>query len=73
MSSRDLASGDGGERRWALRRLRAAVAEQSRAQDASEAAGGTPNELEAAASLRAADVEVGARQRWLKSVDDGDY
>ena len=73
MSSRHLASSDGGERRSALRRLRAAIAEQSRAQDASEAAGGKPNELEAAASLRAADVEVGARQRWLKSVDDGDY
>jgi len=73
MSSTDLAASDGGERRRALQRLRAAIAEQSRAQDTSEAAGGKPNELEAAASLRAADVEVGARQRWLKSVDDGDY
>ena len=73
MSSRHLASSDGGERRQALRRLRAAVAERARAQDASEASDRKPNDVEVAASLRAADVEVAARERWLKWVDDGDY
>ena len=71
MSSRH--SSDGGERRQALRRLRAAVAERARAEDASEASDRKPSDVEVAASLRAADVEVAARERWLKAVDDGDY
>jgi hypothetical protein len=73
MSSRQLASSDGGERSRAVARLSAAVAEQSRAQDASGAAKSKPNDVEVAAALRAADVEVAARERWLKSVDEGDY
>jgi hypothetical protein len=73
MSSRHLVSSDGGERRHAIRRLRAAIAERAHAEDASEASDRKPNDVEVAASLRAADVEVAARERWLKSVEDGDY
>jgi len=73
MSSRNLASSDQEARGRAVQRLRAAVAERGRALEARESAGNTPNDVEARASLRAADDEVVARERWLKAVDDHDY
>jgi hypothetical protein len=67
MSSRHLASGDEDERGRAVRRLQAAVAERGRARDAQEPSAGS---VEADTSLRAADDEVAARERWLHAVDD---
>lgn len=60
MSGRQ-ASSDGDERRRVIRRLRAAVAERSRAQDASEAVDRRPN-----------DGRIGA-PAVARSVDDSDY
>jgi hypothetical protein len=73
MSSRHLASRDEGERGRAVQRLQAAVAERGRARDVRKSAEDAPDEIEASASLRAADDQVAARERWLKSVDDHDY
>jgi len=73
MSSTNLASSDKHTRGRALQRLRAAVAERGRALEARESASDTPKDVEANASLRAADDEVVARERWLKAVDDHDY
>jgi hypothetical protein len=73
MSSRHLASGDEDERGRAMQRLRAAVAERGRAQDARQSAEDTGDDVEASASLRAADDQVAARERWLSSVDDHNY
>ena len=73
MSSRHLASSDKDERVHALRRLQAAIAERGHALEARESASDTEDELEVSASLRAADDEVVARERWLKAVDDHDY
>jgi hypothetical protein len=73
MSSRHLPSGDEDERGRAVQRLRAAVAERGRVHDARESAEGTRDDVQASASLRAADDQVAARERWLNSVDDHDY
>jgi hypothetical protein len=73
MSSRHLASSDKDERMHALQRLQAAIAERERALEARESASDTEDDLEVSASLRAADDEVVARERWLKAVDDHDY
>jgi hypothetical protein len=73
MASRHLASSDKDERAHALQLLQAAIAERGRALEARESAGGTRDELEVSASVRAADEEVGARERWLEAVDDHDY
>jgi predicted nucleic acid-binding Zn ribbon protein len=73
MSSRHLASSDGGERSRAIQRLWAAVAEAERTRAQDVPVGRKPNDVETAASLRAADVEIAARERWLKLVDDSDY
>jgi hypothetical protein len=73
MSSRHLASSDKDERGRALQLLKAAVAERERAQDARVTANETPDDVEASASLRAADDQVLARRRWLEAVDDHDY
>jgi hypothetical protein len=73
MSSRHLASRDKDERGRAVQLLKAAVAERERAQDTRETANETPDDVEASASLRAADDQVQARERWLKAVDDHDY
>jgi hypothetical protein len=73
MSSRHLAPSEGGERRQALQRLQTAIAERGRALETRESASDTHRDLEASASLRTADDQVLARERWLKAVDDQDY
>ena len=58
----------------AVRRLDAAVVEQTRVRGQHEAAKGTSGELlQANASLCAADEQVTARGRWLEWVDERDY
>jgi hypothetical protein len=61
-----------GERAVGVRRLKAAIAQRKLAQDHQMAAKGTGNEIEAAASVRATDEQVSARQRWLEWVGDRD-
>lgn len=58
------------EHERATKRLDDAVAEQARAHEDRERA---PEEVRTDASVRAADDEVQARERWLKAVDDQDY
>jgi hypothetical protein len=58
------------EHERATKRLNDAVAEQARAHEHRERA---PEEARTDASVRAADDEVQARERWLKAVDDQDY
>jgi hypothetical protein len=73
MSSRHLASIDEGERGRAVRRLKAAVAERGHARDVRESARDAQDDIEASASLRAANDQVEARERWLEAVEDHDY
>jgi len=63
VSSRHLASSDDSERELAVQRLRAAVAERKRFQEARESAGNKPDDVKTVASLRGADDEVAARRR----------
>jgi hypothetical protein len=73
MASRDRppqADGEGARATW---RLGVAAIERSRLRDAHKAAKGTARELETNSSLRAADDQVRARERWLQSVDDHHY
>jgi hypothetical protein len=73
MSSRHLGSIDQNSRDRAVQRLRAAVAERGRALDELESAGDAQADVKVSASVRAADDEVVARERWLKAVDDHNY
>ena len=57
-------------REGAVRRLRAAIAEQDRLTYRHEAAVGTAGEANADANRRAAGDEVQARDAWLRWVDD---
>jgi hypothetical protein len=57
----------------AVRRLRAAIAEQDRLTYRHEAAIGTSTEATADAARRGADEQVMARDAWLRWVDDDDY
>jgi hypothetical protein len=57
----------------AVQRLRAAVAERGRALGERESAGDAQADVEASASVRAADDQVVARERWLKAVEDHNY
>ena len=57
----------------AVERVDAASAERSRLRDAHERAMGTSSDLQASASLRAANDEVAARERWLQWVEDERY
>ena len=66
MSSRHLASGDDSERGRSVERLRAAVAERRRLDEA----GDRPDAIEVTTARYAADDQVAARKRWLESVDD---
>jgi len=66
MSSRHLASGDDSERGRSVERLRAAVAERRRLDDA----GDRPDAIEVTTARLAADDQIAARKRWLESVDD---
>jgi hypothetical protein len=53
-------------------RLAAAVAEQDRARGRHAGAEGTSGEMEATVSMRAADEQVSARERWLEWVGERD-
>ena len=57
----------------ARERVDAAAGESSRLRDEHEQAKGTPGELDAHASLEAANQEVAARKRWLQWVEERDY
>ena len=73
MSSKQTPSGDEGERGRAVERLQKAVTQRGRAGEEHDASAGTPRDVEAGASVRAADEEIAARERWLKAVDDNSY
>ena len=60
------------ERTAGQQRLATAVAERQRARGVRTAAEGTPAEMEAAVSMRAADEQVSARERWLEWVGERD-
>jgi hypothetical protein len=60
------------ERTAGEQRLAAAVAEKDRALGRHAVAEGTAAEMEAAASMRAADEQVTARERWLEWVSERD-
>ena len=62
----------GGEHGRAVERLDAAVEEQSRVRDEHDQVAGTSKDVQADASLRAADERVVARERWLTAVEDHD-
>jgi len=57
----------------ARERVDAAATERSRLRDECERAKGTSRELQADMSLRAANDEVVARERWLRWVEERDY
>ena len=61
-----------GERLAGEQRLGDAVEERTSARARHEAAKGTAAEMEAAVSSRAADEQVGARERWLEWVSQRD-
>jgi hypothetical protein len=65
--------GAGDAHAQALERVDTAAQERSRLSDECESAKGTARELRADASLRAANDEVAARQRWLQWVEERDY
>jgi len=70
----DQPYGAGGDARTeAADRVDAASAERSRLRNAHERARGTSNELQADTSLRAANGEFAARERWLQWVEDSHY
>ena len=73
MLSRDRAPRAEGELVCAVRWLDAVVIEQTRVPGQHEAAKSTSDELQANASLCAADEQVTARGRWLEWVDERDY
>jgi nicotinate-nucleotide pyrophosphorylase len=73
MSNRDRHLQAEGEHERAVQRLYAAVEQQSRVRTERDGAKDAPDAVKADASLRAADDEVSARERWLKAVDDQDY
>jgi hypothetical protein len=63
----------GNTRAQALERVEAASTERSRIRDEHERAKGTSSELQSDMSLRAANAEVSARERWLDWVQERDY
>ena len=69
MSSRHLASSDDGARDRAVQRLRAAVAERKRLNDALESAGSKPDDVKVITTLRTTDD--GAALRGSDSVKPG--
>ena len=60
------------ERTAGEQRLEEAVAERDRVHGERAGAEGTPTEMEAAVSMRAADEQVSARERWLEWVGERD-
>jgi hypothetical protein len=73
MATRDRAAQEEGEHGRAVQRLKEAVTQQRRLRDEHRPARDTPAEVTVDASLIAADDQVAARERWLKSVDEHDY
>ena len=73
MSNQDRPTSSAGEHERAAQRLDAAKEEQSRVRGERDGAQGTAGDPHKEASLRVADNEVAARERWLKAVDDNDY
>jgi hypothetical protein len=73
MSQRDQAARTDGEHGRAVQRLQEAVAQQRRLRIEHQAAKDTPGEMTVDSSLRAAEEQVTARERWLRSVDQHDY
>lgn len=73
MSDINPAQQAGGERGRAVDRLMAAVSQQSRLREEHQEAKDTADEVAVDASLRGADEQVAARERWLRSVDDHAY
>jgi hypothetical protein len=61
--------GSNGQRVAAVERLKAAVAERKQVIDQREASKGTGRDIEVAVTVKAADEQVDARQRWLSWVD----
>jgi hypothetical protein len=59
-----------GERARAVQRLNEVVTERRRLRDQLEPTASISGEVRARASLRAANEQVVARERWLKSVDE---
>jgi hypothetical protein len=57
----------------AVERVDMASTERSALRDEYENAKGTSAELQAKGLLKAANDEVGARERWLQWVEQGDY
>lgn len=57
----------------AIERVDAASTERSAIRDEYENAKGTSGERQADILLQAANDEVGARERWLQWVEQGDY
>jgi hypothetical protein len=57
----------------ALERVNAASTERSRLHSEHQRAKGTSSEMRADKSLRAANEEVAARERWLQWVEERDY
>ena len=68
LSSRTGTPASNGQRAAAVERLKAAVAERKQVRDETEA-NGTGGDIEAAVTVKAADEQVDARQRWLAWVD----
>lgn len=73
MTRGDWAFGAHETRIRAVEQVDAASAERSRLHDEHESAKGTSRELKADVSLRAANDEVGARERWLQWAEEIDY
>ena len=73
MSERDQVARAGGEHGRAVQRLQEAVAQQRRLRVEHQAAKDTPGEITVDSSLRVAEEQVTARERWLQSVDQHYY
>ena len=68
MTSRTGTPASNGQRVAAVDRLKAALAERKQVREETEA-NGTGGDIEAAVTVKAADEQVDARQRWLAWVD----
>jgi hypothetical protein len=67
----DASHGAGDTHIRARERVDVAANERARLRDEHQRAKGTSRELQAGTSLRAADDEVAARERWLRWVEEG--
>jgi hypothetical protein len=73
MTREELIDGAARTRVDAVERVDVASTERSTLRDEYENAKGTSGELQAEGLLQAANHEVGARERWLQWVEEGDY